>query len=35
VQKDKLELTATFFNRGSPFPPEFERSVVAKMLARA
>ncbi|HEX2274939.1 MAG TPA: hypothetical protein VHG90_13785 [Acidimicrobiales bacterium] len=34
VQKDKLELQATFFNRVSPFPPDFERSVVAKMLAR-
>jgi hypothetical protein len=35
VQDDKLELSATFFNRSTPFPADFERSVVAKMLARA
>jgi hypothetical protein len=35
VQKDKLELSATFFNRSAPFPADFERSVVAKMLSRA
>ncbi len=35
VQKDKLEVSATFFNRSVPFPPDFERDVVARMLARA
>lgn len=35
VQKDELELTATFFNRSGPLPDDFERSVVARMVARA
>ena len=35
VKQDKLEVSATFFNRATPFPADFERSVVAKMLARA
>ena len=35
VQKDKVELSASFFNRGEPFPAEFERSVLAKMVDRA
>ena len=35
VQKDKVEVAATFFNRDSPFPAEFEQSVVAKMVDRA
>lgn len=34
VQKGDLELSATFFNRSSPLPADFERSVVARMLAR-
>jgi hypothetical protein len=35
VQKDELELTATFFNRSSPLPDDFQRSVVARIVARA
>ncbi len=35
VQKDELEVSATFFNRGAPFPADFERTVVNRMLARA
>jgi hypothetical protein len=35
VQKDELEVTATFFNRENPLPADFERTVVTRMLARA
>jgi hypothetical protein len=35
VLRDRIEISATFFSAPDPFPPDLERDVVAKMVARA